>query len=110
MSVSLSYVVCINGRTLSDLCGNRKVLVTGIFNGGEVEIVKKSNMQAMITVSTRWFPRWLQKLVSTHELRETPWPNFRGGGGYSEEVNSKCQVLGKFQFLGWRVCILGRIG
>ena len=51
------------------------------FNGGEVEIVKESNMQAMITVSTRWYPRWLQKLVSTHELRETPWPNFRGGGG-----------------------------
>ena len=64
----------------------------------------------------RWYPRGIQKLVSTYELPETPGGVGGGGRGvpspvqisYSQEgvnwgsQNSECQVLSAFQFSGWR--------
>ena len=46
--------------------------------------------------TTRWYPRVIQKLVSTYNLPLT----FAGGGVFWGSQNSKCQVLSKFQWGG----------
>ena len=67
-----------------------------------------------LTRETRWYPRGIQKLVSTYELHVTqgrgcelgwsklivPSPvRISIGGVYWGSQNSKCQVLSKFQFV-----------
>ena len=49
----------------------------------------------------RWYPRGIQKLVSTYELPETPVQiSYSQVGVNWGSQNSKCQVLSKFQFGG----------
>ena len=66
-------------------------------SGDRESTVKESNKQAMITVPRRW---GIQKLVSTYELPETPWPNFKGEG-YSGVIKTQsAKYWPNFNFQG----------
>ena len=49
----------------------------------------------LMTLQTRWYPRGIQKLVSTYEFPET-----LGGGVFWGSQNSMCQVLAKLKIWG----------